>query len=103
MRFHYKDQPGNKWLSIAKITSNIQTDSSSSIRLSRDRSIAPSKLRFPKSAILSLSPDEESRIFFGERLSRKSCNVVVFPFAYVGKMSRFLMLKQVVHIVTTIL
>jgi hypothetical protein len=49
--------------------------------LSRDRSIASSKLRSPKSAILSLSPDEESRIFFGERLSRKRCNVVVFPFA----------------------
>jgi hypothetical protein len=37
--------------------------SSSSICLSRDRSIASSKLRSPKSAILSLSPDEESRIF----------------------------------------
>jgi hypothetical protein len=31
---------------------------------------------------LSLSPDEGSHIFFGERLSRKSCNVVVFPFAF---------------------
>jgi hypothetical protein len=54
----------------------------SNICLSRDRSIASSKLRSPKSAILSLSPDEASRIFFGERLSRKSCNVVVFPFAF---------------------
>jgi hypothetical protein len=39
----------------------------SSICLSRDRSIASSKLRSPKSVFLSLSPDEESRIFFGER------------------------------------
>jgi hypothetical protein len=36
----------------------------------------------PKSAILSLSPDEASRIFFGDRLPRKSYNVVVFPFAF---------------------
>jgi hypothetical protein len=55
---------------------------SSSICLSHDRSIASSKLRSPKSAILSLSLDEASRIFFGERLSRKSRNVVVFPFAF---------------------
>jgi hypothetical protein len=41
--------------------------SSSSISLSRDRSIVPSKLSFSA---------------FGERLSRKSCNVVVFPFAF---------------------
>jgi hypothetical protein len=54
----------------------------SSICLSRDRSIAPSKLRSPKSTILSLSPDEASHIFFGERLSRKSYNVVVFPFDF---------------------
>jgi hypothetical protein len=45
----------------------------SSICLSRDRSIASSKLSSPKSTILSLSPDEAYRIFFGERLSRKSC------------------------------
>jgi hypothetical protein len=32
--------------------------------LLRDKSIASSKLRSPKSAILSLSPDEEFRIFF---------------------------------------
>jgi hypothetical protein len=56
--------------------------SSSSICLSRDRSIASSKLSYPKSAILNLSPDEASRIFFIERLSKKSCNVVVFPFAF---------------------
>jgi hypothetical protein len=42
----------------------------SSICLSRDRSIASSKLSSPKSAILSLTPDEASRIFFGDRPSR---------------------------------
>jgi hypothetical protein len=41
--------------------------SSSSISLSRDRSIVPSKLSFS---------------VFGGRLSRKSYNVVVFPFAF---------------------
>jgi hypothetical protein len=41
--------------------------SSSSISLPRDRSIVPSKLSFS---------------VFGVRLSRKSCNVVVFPFAF---------------------
>jgi hypothetical protein len=60
-------------------TASPQPNRHSSIRLSRGRSIASSKLRSPKSAILSLSPGKESRIFFGERLSRKSCNVVVFP------------------------
>jgi hypothetical protein len=44
-----------------------QYNSSSSIILSRDRSIASSKLSFS---------------VFGERLSRKSCNVVVFPFDF---------------------
>jgi hypothetical protein len=44
----------------------LQVYQVSSICLSRDRSIASSKLRSPNSAILSLSPDEESRIFFGE-------------------------------------
>jgi hypothetical protein len=39
----------------------------SGISLSRDRSIVPSKLSF---------------CVFGERLSRKSYNVVVFPFAF---------------------
>jgi hypothetical protein len=55
-----------KYLSVSrKVHSLFQTDK-----------------RSPKSAILSLSPDEASRIFFGERLSRKCCNVVVFPFAF---------------------
>jgi hypothetical protein len=45
----------------------IVSSSSSSISLSRDRSIASSKL---------------SSSVFGERLSRKSYNVVVFPFAF---------------------
>jgi hypothetical protein len=41
--------------------------SNSSVSLSRDRSIVPSKLSFS---------------VFGERLSSKSYNVVVFPFAF---------------------
>jgi hypothetical protein len=44
---------------------------SSSICLSRDRSIASSKLRSPKSAILILSPDEASRNVFGETVQEK--------------------------------
>jgi hypothetical protein len=42
-------------------------ESSSSIILSRDRSVASSKLSFS---------------VFGERLSRKSCNAIVSPFAF---------------------
>jgi hypothetical protein len=57
------------------------TSFKSSVCLSRDRSIASSKLSSPKSAILSLSPDEASRIFFGETV-QESYTVVVFPFAF---------------------
>jgi hypothetical protein len=51
-------------LQIYKMTDQLrETGSSSSVSLSRDRSIVPSKLSFS---------------VFGERLSRKSYNVVVF-------------------------
>jgi hypothetical protein len=50
-----------------KINKGAKVLSSSSISLSRDRSIVPSRLSFS---------------VFGERLSRNSCNVVVFPYNF---------------------
>jgi hypothetical protein len=57
----------NKSCNLTANDSIILVFKCSSISLSRDRSIVPSKLSFS---------------VFGERLSRKSYNLVVFPFAF---------------------